>query len=130
MAQATNGSSWITAQDMQRMLSLSKSTVYLILLEEDEIETVQIKRSIRINKASLERWLRKHPYPKWREDLHLHRGQLGVLQIDPPPLLVGGGSLPRLPMRLGGKQRELRRQIDVNRKRSFQGENPFPRWIE
>jgi excisionase family DNA binding protein len=49
------------------MLSLGRSKVYEILAQEEEIETVQIGRSIRVNKASLERWLRTKRYPKWRE---------------------------------------------------------------
>jgi excisionase family DNA binding protein len=49
------------------MLSLGRSKVYEILAQEEEIETVQIGRSIRVNKASLERWLQTQHYPKWRE---------------------------------------------------------------
>jgi excisionase family DNA binding protein len=46
------------------MLDLGRSKVYEILAQEEEIETVQIGRSIRVNKASLERWLQTQRYPK------------------------------------------------------------------
>jgi excisionase family DNA binding protein len=48
------------------MLDLGRSKVYEILAQEEDIETVQIGRSIRVNKASLERWLQTQRYPNWR----------------------------------------------------------------
>jgi hypothetical protein len=68
VAQATPEDSWITVRDMQRMLSLGRSKSYEILAREPEIETVQLDSAIRINKASLERWVRRHRYPRWRQD--------------------------------------------------------------
>jgi excisionase family DNA binding protein len=67
VAQATPEDSWITVRDMQRMLSLGRSKSYEILAREPEIETVQLGSAIRINKASLDRWIRKHRYPAWRQ---------------------------------------------------------------
>ena len=68
MAQATPEDSWITVRDMQRMLSLGRSKSYEILACEPEIETVRLGSAIRVNKASLERWVRRHRYPQWRQD--------------------------------------------------------------
>jgi excisionase family DNA binding protein len=55
---------------VRTMLSLGRTKVYEILAQE-EIETVQIGRSIRVNKASLERWLQTQRYPKWRENPYI-----------------------------------------------------------
>jgi excisionase family DNA binding protein len=55
---------------VRTMLSLGRTKVYEILAQED-IETVQIGRSIRVNKASLERWLQTQRYPKWRENPYI-----------------------------------------------------------
>jgi hypothetical protein len=41
------------------------------LAQEEDIETVQIGRSIRVNKASLERWLQTQRYPNWRENPYI-----------------------------------------------------------
>ena len=68
MAQATPEDSWITVRDMQRMLSLGRKKSYAILAREPEIETVQLGSAIRINKASLERWVRRQRYPHWHQD--------------------------------------------------------------
>lgn len=68
MAQATPNSEWVTVRDMQQMLSLGRSKAYEILAQEDEIEAVTIGTTIRVNKASLDRWLRKQRYPRWRND--------------------------------------------------------------
>jgi excisionase family DNA binding protein len=53
------------------MLDLGRSKVYEILAQEEDIETVQIGRSIRVNKASLERWLQTQRYPNWRENPYI-----------------------------------------------------------
>jgi hypothetical protein len=60
-------SEWITVKEMQRMLSIGRSTAYAICAQEEDIETAQIRATIRINRASLESWIRKQRYPKWRE---------------------------------------------------------------
>jgi len=57
-------SEWITVKEMQRMLSLGRSKAYEICAQEKEIEITQIGTAIRINKASLESWIRKQRYPK------------------------------------------------------------------
>jgi excisionase family DNA binding protein len=62
VAQEVPESQWITVKEMQQVLSLSRSKAYEIVSQEDEIETVQIGRAVRINKASLERWVRKQRY--------------------------------------------------------------------
>jgi excisionase family DNA binding protein len=67
MAQETLDSEWITVKQMQHLLSLGKSKTYEILAQEEEIEVAQIGTAIRINKASLQRWIRKHRYPQWRQ---------------------------------------------------------------
>ena len=61
------GSQWITVKEMQQMLSLGRSKTYEILAREEGIETVQLGTAIRVNRASLERWLKEQRYPKWRE---------------------------------------------------------------
>lgn len=60
--QTATGSEWITVKEMQRMFSLGRSKAYEILAQEDEIETIQLGRALRINKASLERWVRNQRY--------------------------------------------------------------------
>lgn len=62
MAQALPEVEWITVKDMQRILCLSRSKAYEILSQEEEIETVQLGRAVRINRASLERWVRRQRY--------------------------------------------------------------------
>jgi excisionase family DNA binding protein len=62
---------WVSADYVRKMLDLGRSKVYEILAQEEEIETVQIGRSIRVNKASLERWLQTQRYPKWRENPYI-----------------------------------------------------------
>jgi excisionase family DNA binding protein len=68
MVKATSDSNWISPKYMMQMLSISRTKTYEILAQEKEIETVQLGRSLRINRTSLERWLSKQRYPKWRED--------------------------------------------------------------
>jgi excisionase family DNA binding protein len=60
-------SEWINVKEMQRILSIGRGKAYEICAQEEEIETVQIGRSIRVNKASLDRWIRKQRYPAWRQ---------------------------------------------------------------
>jgi excisionase family DNA binding protein len=67
MAQETLDSEWITVKEMQHLLSLGRSKTYEVLAQEEEIEVAQIGTAIRINKASLQRWIRKHRYPAWRQ---------------------------------------------------------------
>jgi excisionase family DNA binding protein len=67
MAQETLDSEWITVKQMQHLLSLGRSKAYEILSQEEEIEVAQIGTAIRINKASLQSWIRKHRYPAWRQ---------------------------------------------------------------
>jgi excisionase family DNA binding protein len=76
MVRATPDSDWISAKYMTQMLSISRTKTYEILAQEKEIETVQLGRSLRINRASLERWLMKQRYPRWRED-HVDMSQGG-----------------------------------------------------
>lgn len=65
MAQTPPESEWITVKEMQRMLSLGRSKAYDILTQErDEIETIQIGRTLRVSRASLQRWLQHQRYPK------------------------------------------------------------------
>ena len=61
---------WVGPDYVRTMLSLGRTKVYEILAQED-IETVQIGRSIRVNKASLERWLQTQRYPNWREHSYI-----------------------------------------------------------
>jgi excisionase family DNA binding protein len=67
MAQETLDSEWITVNQMQHLLSLGRSKTYEILSQEVEIEVAQIGTAIRINKASIQHWIRKHRYPAWRQ---------------------------------------------------------------
>jgi excisionase family DNA binding protein len=67
VARVTPNTEWISVRDMQQMLSLGRSKAYEILAQEEEIEAVTIGTTIRVNKASLHRWLRKQRYPKWRD---------------------------------------------------------------
>jgi len=67
MEQATPNGEWITVKEMQQLLSLSESKTREILVQEEGIETVQIGRAIRVNRASLERWLKEQRYSKRRE---------------------------------------------------------------
>jgi hypothetical protein len=62
---------WVGPDYVRKMLDLGRSKVYEILAQEEDIETVQIGRSIRVNKASLERWLQTQRYPKWRENPYI-----------------------------------------------------------
>lgn len=65
MTHTAQNSEWITVKEMRQMLSLGRSKAYEILVSEREIETIQIGRAIRVNKASLEGWLDGQRYPKW-----------------------------------------------------------------
>jgi hypothetical protein len=65
--QMARDSEWITVREMQRILSIGRSKAYEICAQEEEIETVQLNTAIRINKASLDRWLRQQRYPRWRD---------------------------------------------------------------
>ena len=66
MEESTTRDEWITVKEMQRMLSLGRSKAYDLLIQErDEIETVSIGRTLRVNRASLERWLQNQRYPRW-----------------------------------------------------------------
>ena len=65
---AQNGE-WITVKEMQEKLSLGRSKAYELLSLEESIETVQLGTALRVNRASLERWLQQQRYPKWRNDL-------------------------------------------------------------
>jgi len=56
---------WVDVGYVRKMLSLGGSKVYSLLAQEEEIGTVQIGREVRVNKASLERWLEKQRYPRW-----------------------------------------------------------------
>ena len=67
MEKATPGSEWITVKEMQRMLSIGKTKAYAILREED-IDAASIGTAIRVNRASLDRWLTEQRYPEWRAD--------------------------------------------------------------
>jgi excisionase family DNA binding protein len=58
---------WITVSEMRRILSLSKGKAYEILATEEGIESVQLGRAVRVNKRSLEAWVRQQTYPRWRE---------------------------------------------------------------
>ena len=62
------GSEWITVKEMRRILSIGRSKAYEILAQEEEIEAVTIGTTIRVDKISLDRWLRKQRYPRWREN--------------------------------------------------------------
>jgi len=62
----TQDSEWITVKEMQRMLSIGRSTAYAICAQEEELEMAQIRTAIRVNKKSLERWLQTQRYPNWR----------------------------------------------------------------
>jgi hypothetical protein len=62
----TQDSEWITVKEMQRMLSIGRSTAYAICAQEEELEIAQIRTAIRVNKKSLERWLQTQRYPNWR----------------------------------------------------------------
>ena len=70
MAQATPEDSWLTMKQVQQLLSLSRGKAYELVATEDEIETVQLGRTLRVNKASLDRWVRKQRYPRWRQGTH------------------------------------------------------------
>ena len=61
----TQESEWISVRQMQQLLSLGETKTREILAWED-IEAVQIGRAIRVNRASLERWLRERRYAPWR----------------------------------------------------------------
>ncbi len=63
----TQDSEWITVKEMQRMLSMGRSTAYAICAQEEGLEIAQIHTAIRVNKKSLERWLQTQSYPKWRD---------------------------------------------------------------
>ena len=67
MAQATPEDTWLTMKQVQELLSLSRGKAYGIVATEEEIETVQLGRTLRVNKASLDRWVRKQRYPRWRQ---------------------------------------------------------------
>ena len=54
-----------------RLAGVSQTKVYEILAQEEDIEIVQIGRAIRVNKASLQRWLQTQRYPKWRENSYV-----------------------------------------------------------
>jgi excisionase family DNA binding protein len=60
---------WITVSEMRRILSLSKGKAYEILATEEGIESVQLGRAVRVNKRSLEAWVRQQTYPRWREQV-------------------------------------------------------------
>jgi excisionase family DNA binding protein len=61
----TQQSEWISVRQMQQLLSIGATKTRELLAWED-IEAVQIGRAIRVNRASLERWLREQRYPPWR----------------------------------------------------------------
>lgn len=67
MAQLTPNTEWITVRQMQHMLSLGRTKAYELLSQEEGIETVKIGTAIRVNRASLERWLKEQSHPTWRE---------------------------------------------------------------
>ncbi len=68
MAHATPEDTWLTMKQVQQLLSLSRGKAYAIVANEEEIETVQLDRMLRVNKASLDRWVRNQRYPRWRQD--------------------------------------------------------------
>lgn len=57
---------YVSVEEMARMLSLSKNKAYNVLAS-GEIEAVRLGKSVRVNKASLDAYLRQHPYAKREE---------------------------------------------------------------
>lgn len=59
---------WISVKEMQRLLCIGRTKSYEILAREQEIEAVAIGTAVRVNRARLDRWVRKQRYPRWRKD--------------------------------------------------------------
>ena len=57
-------STWMTVEEMRRVLSIGKSKAYELLDSEKGIRAVRIGRTVRVSRKSLERWLEAHPYKK------------------------------------------------------------------
>ncbi len=52
--------SWITYEEAQRLTSLGRTTLWRICSDEDSgIEVARIGRAVRINRASLEAYMRR-----------------------------------------------------------------------
>ena len=76
MAQATPEDTWLTMKQIQQLLSLSRGKAYEIVASEEEIETVQLGRTLRVNKASLDRWVPQATLPEVATRHTPHRSQL------------------------------------------------------
>jgi excisionase family DNA binding protein len=53
---------WITVDEMQLILPLSKNKAYDLLSSYPEIKAVRLGRAVRVNKASLLSFVENNPY--------------------------------------------------------------------
>ena len=58
MTKDSDAETWITVGEMGRILSLGRTKCYE-LVSSEEFETVKIGRALRINRKSLDKWIRR-----------------------------------------------------------------------